>query len=67
LERPDPRLLRLAELVMHLTDCRADQAWQAIGDAVTARGYPEDQQACMARVARAMVSLRAGVDLRTRT
>ena len=63
IERPDTKLVRLAELVMHLTDCTAERAWDAMVDAVRSRGYPEDYQQCLARVARAIGTIRAGIHL----
>ena len=64
LERPDAKLLRLAELVLHLTDCTPELAWLAVAEAVETRGYPHTQDQCLDRVARAMTSLRGGLDLR---
>jgi hypothetical protein len=64
IERPDAKLLRLAELVMHLTDSTAELAWCAMLEAVEVRGYPKDHEQCLARVARAMNSIRTRIDLR---
>jgi hypothetical protein len=64
LERPDPKLLRLAALVMHLTESTAELAWVALAEAVETRGYPETHDECLARVARAMGSIRCRLDLR---
>jgi hypothetical protein len=63
-ERPDLKVSRMVEMVSALTGCDDEIASFAISEAVQSRGYPEDQHACLARVARAMGSIRSGLDLR---
>lgn len=55
-DRPERQATRLAELVLHLTDCSADDALRAVSDPPMVSRL--DNDATLARVATAIVSLR---------
>jgi hypothetical protein len=58
----DHKLLRLAELVQHLTDCPPEGAIHAVRR--SARTAPTTHDEALSIVARAVVSIHRGVDLR---
>jgi hypothetical protein len=57
---------RLAELVVHLTDCDPNDAIAAVR-AEAPDGAPADHDGRLAIVAAALVRVRGGIDLRERT
>ena len=59
---PGFRMGRLAELVMHLSSCPPEAALHAV--ARSAHTPPTDGDEALVVVARALVSVRRGVDLR---
>jgi hypothetical protein len=61
--RPTPSHDRLAELVMHLTDCPAPLAVAAVNEAAGEDDLESQDERLMV-VARAMVSVKHGIDLR---
>lgn len=54
--RPEWQATRLAELVFHLTECKADDALRAVNSPPTTSKLDNDE--ALARVARALVTLR---------
>lgn len=54
--RPEWQATRLAELVFHLTECRADDALRAVSTPPATAKLNNDE--ALARVARALVTLR---------
>lgn len=54
--RPEWQATRLAELVFHLTECKADDALRAVSSPPSATKLNNDE--ALARVARALVTLR---------
>lgn len=57
-ERPEWQATRLAELVFHLTECRAEDALRAVSNPPAAAKLNNEE--ALARVAQALVTLRSG-------
>ncbi len=55
-DRPDWQASRLAELVLHLTGCTAEEALSAVADPEPSRRLSNDE--ALERVARAIVAVR---------